>query len=106
MADDVSFVLRQATHCPTVGYPASVSRGRTNDRIDEAVLALLYLGICERDPMTGVRAWKSFDWEAMHRLHRKGLISNPVSKAKSVKLTEVGLHRAEVAYRRLVEADD
>ena len=76
-----------------------------NDRIDEAVLALLYLGICERDPMTGVRAWKSFDWEAMDRLHSKGLISNPVSKAKSVKLTEAGLHRAEAAYRRLVEAD-
>jgi hypothetical protein len=83
-----------------------MSRDRTAARIDEAVLALLYLGICERDPMTGVRAWKSFDWEAMDRLHRKGLISNPVSKAKSVKLTETGLRRAEAAYRRLVEADD
>ena len=89
-AGDVIFVPRQATHCPAVGYPASVSRDRMNDRIDEAVLALLYLGICERDPMTGVRAWKSFDWEAMDRLHGKGLIFNPVSKAKSVKLTEVG----------------
>ena len=91
---------------PTVGYPASVGRDKMNDRIDEAVLALLYLGICERDPMTGVRAWKSFDWKAMDRLHRRGLISNPVSKAKSVKLTETGLRRAEAAYRRLVEADD
>jgi Mn-dependent DtxR family transcriptional regulator len=42
----------------------------------------------------------------MDRLHRRGLISNPVSKAKSVKLTETGLRRAEAAYRRLVEADD
>ena len=25
------------------------------------------------------RTWKSFDWDAMERLHRKGLISDPVS---------------------------
>ena len=84
----------------------SMSRDRTDDRIDEAVLALLYLGICERDPMTGVRTWKSFDWGAMDRLHRKGLISDPVSKAKSVEFTEAGLRRAEAAYRRLFEAED
>ena len=83
-----------------------MSRDRTVDRIDEAVLALLYLGICERDPMTGVRTWKSFDWEAMDRLHRKGLISNPASKAKSVRLTETGLRDVEAACRRLFEADD
>jgi hypothetical protein len=27
--------------------------------------------------------WKSFDWNAMNRLHEKGFISNPVRKAKS-----------------------
>jgi hypothetical protein len=43
-----------------------------NDRIDEAVLALLFLGCHD-----GVRAWKSFDWAAMSRLHAKGLISDP-----------------------------
>ena len=83
-----------------------MSRDRSDDRIDEAVLALLYLGICERDPMTGVRAWKSFDWAAMDRLHRRGLISDPVSKAKSVKFTEAGLRQAEAAFRRLFEAED
>jgi hypothetical protein len=52
------------------------------DRIDEAVLALLYLGICDtRGGM--VRTWKSFDWEAMDRLHEKGLISDPASKARA-----------------------
>ncbi len=62
------------------------------DRIDDAVLALLFLGICERDRVTGaVRAWKSFDWTAMDRLHEKGLIDDPVSKAKSVWLTDQGL---------------
>ena len=65
-------------------------------RIDEAVLALLYLGLHEGD-----RAWKSFDWDAMARLHEKGLISDPVGKAKSVVLTQEGLREAEPMLCRL-----
>ena len=82
-----------------------MSRKPKDDRIDEAVLALLCLGIHERDA-TEARTWKTFDWDAMDRLHRKGLISDPVSKAKSVVLTESGLLQAEAAFRRLFEADD
>ena len=82
-----------------------MSRKPKDDRIDEAVLALLRLGIHERDA-TEARTWKTFDWDAMNRLHRKGLISDPVSKAKSVVLTESGLLQAEAAFRRLFEADD
>jgi hypothetical protein len=63
-------------------------------RIDEAVLALLYLGLHERN-----RAWKSFDWDAMGRLHEKGFITDPLGKAKSVAFTEEGLQEA----RRLFE---
>jgi hypothetical protein len=37
------------------------------DRIDEAVLALLYLGLHDH-----YRAWKGFDWDAMDRLHLRG----------------------------------
>ena len=70
-------------------------------KIDEAVLALLYLGLHD-----GVRAWKSFDWDATDRLHRKGLISNPATKAKSVVFTEEGLREAEDAFHRLFETDD
>jgi hypothetical protein len=66
------------------------------NRIDETVLALLYLGLHEED-----RAWKSFDWGALDRLHDKGLISNPASKAKSVVFTEEGLRRAEVLFRAM-----
>jgi len=39
----------------------------------------------------GDRVWKTFDWDAMNRLHAKGLISEPVGKAKSVALTEHGM---------------
>lgn len=76
------------------------------DRIDDAVLALLFLGICHRDRDTGaVRAWKSFDWDAMNRLHEKGLIGDPVSKAKSVWLTDEVVKRAEVLFHELFAKD-
>jgi hypothetical protein len=66
------------------------------DRIDQAVLALLYLGLHD-----GCRAWKEFDWAAMDRLHEKAFISDPVSKSKSVVFTEEGLCEAERLFREL-----
>ena len=45
-------------------------------KIDQAVLALLYLGLHD-----GARAWKGFDWQAMNRLHEEGFISDPRGKA-------------------------
>ena len=58
------------------------------EKIDETVLALLYLGV-----HNGFRTWKPFDWGAMDRLHRKGLISDPVSRAKSVVFSEEAFAR-------------
>jgi hypothetical protein len=69
------------------------------DKVDEMVLALLCLGITEEDEW-GARAWKSHDWEAMDRLHAKGYISNPKSKAKSVVLSPEGLARARELFER------
>ena len=89
-----------------MAYSAAVGDDRVNNRIDEAVLALLYQGIFEHHPVMGARSRKSFDWAAMVRLHDKGLISDPASKAKSVLLTETGLHEADAALRRLFENDD
>ena len=77
------------------------------DSIDEAVLALLYLGIHQRHrTIPGARTWKSHDWDALDRLHVRGLISDPATKAKSVLLTEDGLCEAEAAFRRLFEPED
>lgn len=64
-------------------------------KIDEAVLALLYLTLHDRH-----RAWKTFDWDALSRLFENGFIDDPVNKAKSVALTDKGLVEAE----RLVRA--
>jgi hypothetical protein len=42
-----------------------------------------------------LRSWKGYDWQVMNRLHEKGLISDPVRKAKSVFLTDEGRRQAE-----------
>ena len=48
-----------------------------HDKIDEAVLALLWLTLHD-----GCRAWKGFEWATMNRLYEKGLICDPANKAK------------------------
>jgi hypothetical protein len=66
------------------------------EKVDQAVLALLYLTLHD-----GARAWKGFDWDTLNRLHAKGLISDPVSKAKSVVLTDEGLRASERLFGKL-----
>jgi hypothetical protein len=62
-------------------------------KVDEATLALLFLVMFTEGDVT--RAWKGFDWAALNRLHDKGWIGNPKSKAKSVMVTEEGRRLAE-----------
>ena len=56
------------------------------NKVDEMVLALLYL--TSFDEEIGIRAWKGHDWDALNRLHEKGYISDPKSKAKSIVFSE------------------
>ena len=65
-------------------------------RIDDAVLALLYLNLYH----CGV-VWKGFDWDAMNRLHEKGLISDPVRKAKSIGFSEEGEKQARKIFEQM-----
>jgi hypothetical protein len=67
-----------------------------DDSVDDAVLALLWLTLYD-----GHRAWKGHDWDVLGRLHEKGLILDPVGKAKSVVLTEDGLRRSEELFKAL-----
>jgi hypothetical protein len=66
------------------------------DKIDDAVLALLYLTLHDDD-----RAWKGFDWDVLGRLHDKGMIHDPVGKAKSVVFTHEGLERAKALFETM-----
>lgn len=69
------------------------------NKVDEATLALLWL-VMEKDKY-GTRAWKGFDWDTMNRLHEKGFISNPISKAKSVIVTEEGEQLAKELFEKM-----
>ena len=71
------------------------------------MLGLLYLGIHRRRrAIPGARAWKSHDWDALDRLHVRGLIADPATKAKSVMLTKDGLREVKAAFRRLFDPED
>ena len=59
------------------------------DKVDDMVLALLFLTLHDDG-----RAWKGHDWDAMNRLHEKGMIGDPVNKNKSIVLTEQGEQRS------------
>ena len=72
--------------------------GYNKDKVDDFTLALLYLVMHDEDE-NGARAWKGFDWETMNRLHSKGYISDPVSKAKSVFVTPEGWKKAKELFK-------
>jgi len=69
------------------------------EKVDELALALLYLTSFQ-EKRDGWRAWKGVDWEVMNRLHEKGYIGNPKSKAKSVPLTEEGTRLSEALFKK------
>jgi hypothetical protein len=66
------------------------------DRIDDAVLALLYLTLHDGD-----RAWKGFDWDTLGRLRDKGMLYDPVGKVKSVVFTQDGLRRSRELFEKM-----
>lgn len=83
------------THPPRFWRKGSILEIDT-DKIDDAVLALLWLTLHDER-----RAWKGFDWDALGRLHQKGLIDNPATKTKSVMLSDAGLKRSEALFHAL-----
>ena|SRR5215831_16619046 len=65
------------------------------NKIDEMVLALLYLTLHGGD-----RAWKGHDWDTLDRLHAKGYITNPATSAKSVVLTDEGMQLSKQLFEK------
>ncbi|MDB5873657.1 MAG: hypothetical protein JWQ07_3099 [Ramlibacter sp.] len=65
-------------------------------KVDQAALALLYLTLHDHN-----HSWKSIDWDTMNRLYEKGLIANPMNKAKSVVFSELGLLEAKRLFAEL-----
>jgi len=65
-------------------------------KVDEAVMAVLYLGLHDER-----RAWKGVDWDVLARLHERQLIGNPVGRQKSVVFTPEGLLEAQRCFQKL-----
>ena len=86
--------MNKRPHCGT--------RAIDKDRTDNAVLALLVLGIHDGFG----RTWNAFDSSAIDRLHVKGLISDPRSEAKSMLLTEEGFTRAQALFEAMFTKED
>lgn len=68
------------------------------DKVDELTLALMYL-VMSKD-RGGGRAWKSFDWNTLVRLHQKGWIAEPRIREISVVVTPEGMRKAEELFGR------
>jgi Domain of unknown function (DUF6429) len=67
-------------------------------KVDEISLALLYLTTFQ--DKFGLRTWKSYSWKVLDRLHARGYIENPQSKAKSVLLTEEGAQQSKALFEK------
>ncbi|HKY90746.1 MAG TPA: DUF6429 family protein [Nevskiaceae bacterium] len=70
------------------------------DKIDEAVLAVLYLSV-----HNGHWAWKAVDKNATMRLHARGLLKNPHTTSRALLFTDDGLAEARRACERLFGRD-
>jgi hypothetical protein len=68
------------------------------EKVDEITLALLYLTTFK--DKHGLRAWKSHDWDVLDRLHERGYIDSPATKARSVMLTEEGVERSKRLFEK------
>jgi hypothetical protein len=69
-----------------------------NEKVDEMTLALLYLTTFK--DKYGLRAWKSHSWDVLDRLHERGDIHDPATKAKSVRLTAEGAERSKRLFEK------
>jgi hypothetical protein len=68
------------------------------EKVDEVVLALLHLTSFKDKPRW--RAWKGQSWDVFDRLHQKGFISDPTTKAKCVLLSDEGAERSRDLFEK------
>ena len=69
------------------------------DKVDEMTLALLFLITTKgTEGEFGARAGRSFDMATMKRLHEKGWIDDPKTKALSIQITDEGFERSRALF--------
>jgi hypothetical protein len=89
-------------HTPASTHAGSVLDYDT-DRVEDAVLALLYLNLFLAPD--GTRAALAHPRDVIDRLHRKGYLGDPAAAPHSVPVTAAGLARAEALFRSLFGRD-
>jgi hypothetical protein len=82
--------------CGNIGMPDDTI---DTDRLDDVVLALLWANSFE-EKFGSHCAWKSLPWDALDRLHAKGLISDARSRAHSVTLDEAAFERGQALFEQ------
>lgn len=70
------------------------------DKVDEMVLALLYLTSFQKRKGFPFQAWKGLDWDILNRLHEKDYIYDPVNKNKSITFTEEGSELSKKLFQK------
>jgi len=73
------------------------------DKVDEVVLALLFLN--STSDQYGTRAWKGYSREVLHRLYQTGYISDPQAKSLSVTFSEEGEQLAKEFFTRYFDGE-
>jgi hypothetical protein len=71
------------------------------EKVDEVVLALLYLNFFGESDHK--RTWKGHDWDVLSRLHEKGIIGDPKSKSKSVAFSDEGFEKSKNLFKKYFE---
>jgi len=72
------------------------------EKLEQVVLALFQMNLCDD---SGRRAWKSLPWSILDSLHKKDYISDPVTKNKSVCLSEQGAALSKELFEKLFTAE-
>ncbi|OFZ36359.1 MAG: hypothetical protein A2504_10220 [Bdellovibrionales bacterium RIFOXYD12_FULL_39_22] len=70
------------------------------DKVDELLLALMFLTTFPNGKNLGTSTWKEYDWHHLDRLHEKGYISNPKSKNKTVRLSEEAIVLSKELFKK------
>ena len=74
------------------------------EKVDEVVLALLYL--TSSTDQYATRAWKGLNSEALDRLYAKGLIGDPRLKSPTVEISKEGAALAKELFAKYFEPGD
>jgi len=67
------------------------------------LLALMFLTTFDHIEGHGATSWKGYDWHHMDRLYQRGYISDPKTKAKTVRLSKEAVKLSKDFFEKYLE---